>query len=196
MERARDITGVILAGGLSSRFGSDKALALLRGKFLIQHAKDTLTAIFSECLLVTNTPGQHGFLNMPMIKDRYQNMGPLAGIHAALLHTNNPWIFVLGCDMPKITPELIAFLCSFAKDEKFEAVIPWLEAGPEPLCGLYRKSALDTIEFQLKNKKPQVSELLRKISVRKVKEEEIRKVTGGLDVFCNVNRKQDLEGLR
>jgi molybdopterin-guanine dinucleotide biosynthesis protein A len=193
MMMARDITGVILAGGISSRFGSDKALALLHDKFLIQHVKDTLTTLFSDCLVITNTPEQYAFLNMPMIMDRYQGMGPLAGIHAALLHAAKPWIFVLGCDMPKVPPELITFLCSFALEEKVEAVIPWLEAGPEPLCGLYCRKALSTIELQLNNRKPQVNELLGKLRVRKVKDEEIKRVTGDRNIFCNINRKQDLE---
>ena len=195
MAKARDITGVILAGGLSRRFGSNKALALLRGKFLIQHVTETLTAIFSDCLLITNTPEQYSFLHLPMIKDRYQGMGPLAGIHAALLHTANPMIFVLGCDMPEVPSELIILLCSFVQEEEFDAVIPWLDTGPEPLCGLYNKTALETIELQLKNNKPQVRELLGKLSVRKVKEEEIKRVTERLDVFYNVNRKQDLDRL-
>jgi molybdopterin-guanine dinucleotide biosynthesis protein A len=193
MVMARDITGVILAGGISSRFGSDKALALLHDKFLIQHVKDTLTTLFSDCLVITNTPEQYAFLNMPMIMDRYQGMGPLAGIHAALLHAAKPWIFVLGCDMPKVPPELITFLCSFALEEKVEAVIPWLEAGPEPLCGLYCRKALSNIELQLNNRKPQVNELLGKLRVRKVKDEEIKRVTGDRNIFCNINRKQDLE---
>lgn len=194
MEPRRDITGVILAGGLSSRFGSDKALALLHGKFLVQHVKESLKAAFSDCLLITNTPERYDFLNMPMIKDRYKGMGPLAGIHAALRHTGKPWIFVLGCDMPLVSPNVITFLCSFAHEE-FDAVIPWLETGPEPLCGLYRKTAIDKIELQLKNNKAQVKELLEKLSVRKVKEQELLKITGDLQAFANVNRKNDLEGL-
>lgn len=195
MEKTRNITGVILAGGLSSRFGSDKAFARLHGKFLIQHVKDTLTEIFSDCMLITNTPEQYAFLNLPMFEDSYQGMGPLAGIHAALLHAVNPLIFVVGCDMPMVTATLITYLCSFASEKKFAAVIPWLKAGPEPLCGLYRKTALATIESQLMSKKPQITELLGKLNVRKVKEEELRKVTGDLDGFYNVNRMEDLKRL-
>jgi molybdopterin-guanine dinucleotide biosynthesis protein A len=194
MELIQDITGVVLAGGQSSRFGSNKALALWHGKFLIQHIRDTLASVFSDCLLITNSPEQYEFLNMPMIKDRYQNMGPLAGIHAALHHTGKPWIFVMGCDMPAVTPDVITFLCDFAKEE-VEAVIPWHEKGPEPLCGLYRKTALAEIELQLKNKKAQIQELLRKVYVRKVKEEELLAVTGGPSIFYNVNSAQDLAGL-
>jgi len=194
MEPNQDVTGVLLAGGRSSRFGSNKALALWRGKFLIQHAREALSSVFTDCLLVTNIPGQYVFLNMPIISDRYQNMGPLAGIHAALHHSSKPWIFVIGCDMPAVTPELITFLCGLAKEE-FEAVIPWPKTGAEPLCGLYHKTALAKIEKQLGNKKGQITELLHKLYVRKVKEAEFQAITDGSKVFSNVNLGQDLDNL-
>jgi molybdopterin-guanine dinucleotide biosynthesis protein A len=194
MDPLLDITGVILAGGKSSRFGSNKALALLHGKPLIQHVADTVAAIFHDCLLVTNSPEQYDFLNIPMIMDRYQEMGPLAGIHAALRHTGKSWIFVVGCDMPSVTSELIALLCSRVQED-YEAVIPWLETGAEPLCGLYHKSALAKIEQYLQGGKAQVKELLENLSVRKVKERELQTVTGSPQLFYNVNREQDLDGL-
>jgi molybdopterin-guanine dinucleotide biosynthesis protein A len=194
MDPLSDITGVILAGGRSRRFGSNKALALLQGKPLIQHVTDTVASIFNDCLLVTNTPEQYDFLNIPMIRDQYQDMGPLAGIHAALRHTGKSWIFVVGCDMPGVTPDLVAFLCSLV-DEDFEAVIPWLKTGAEPLCGLYHKTALAKIEQYLKGGKAQVKEILANLSVRKIREQELLKITGDLQVFYNVNREQDLKGL-
>lgn len=190
-----DITGVILAGGRSRRFGSDKALAMLDGKVLIEHAKDILTEIFSHCMLVTNTPEQYAFLNMPMVKDSFPGMGPLAGIHAALRNSANPLIFVLGCDMPRVPSSLVTHLCNLAREEKFQAVVPWLKSGPEPLCGLYSKTALAAIEAQLQNGKPQARALLGKIRVRKVHAEEILEVTGDLNVFYNVNCLQDLKRL-
>ena len=126
--------------------------------------------------------------------DRFLDMGPLAGIHAALRYTEKPWIFVVGCDMPAVTPEIIIFLCGFT-GEKYEAVIPWLQTGPEPVCGLYHKTALPEIEMQLRNKKTQLKELLGRLSVRKIAEEELQKVAGARRVFVNVNREQDLTGL-
>lgn len=194
MDPRQEITGVILAGGQSSRFGSNKALALWRGKLLIQHVRDSLSSVFDDILLSTNSPDQYVFLKMPTVIDRYPNMGPLAGIHAALYHTSKPWIFVVGCDMPAITPDLISFLSSYAQDE-FEAVLPWLKTGPEPLCGLYHKTALAKIEMQLANRKSQVKELIEKLSVRKVEEEELRTVSGRVGVFININRTKDLENL-
>lgn len=195
MDPLLDITGVILAGGRSSRFGSNKAMALLHGKPLVQHVADIVTSIFKDCLLVTNTPEQYDFLNMPMIRDRYHDMGPLAGIHAALRHTGKAWIFVVGCDMPAVTPGLIGFLCTFAQED-CDAVIPWLTTGAEPLCGLYKKSAFSAIDLQLKNRKAKVTELLGKLRVRRVNEEELQRVDGGLQVFANINRAGDLELLK
>ncbi len=194
MDPISDITGVILAGGQSSRFGSNKALALLRGKPLIQHIADTIGPVFEDILLVTNSPEEYGFLNIQMIQDVYQDMGPLAGIHAALKHTGKQWIFVVGCDMPLVTPGIITFLCGLAHGDH-DAVIPWLKTGAEPLCGLYRKTDLNRMELQLKNNKPQLHELLGNISVRKVKEEEIQAIAGSLKIFANINIEQDLAGL-
>jgi len=194
MDPLQEITGVILAGGRSSRFGSNKALALWRNKFLIQHVSDVLASVFNDILLSTNSPDQYIFLKLPAVIDRYHNLGPLAGIHAALHHSRKPWIFAVGCDMPLITPELVTCLCSYAKD-KFEAVIPWLESGPEPLCGLYHKTALAVIEQQLANGKAQMQELLKKLSVKKVKEAELQTVTGRILAFSNINQARDLERL-
>ena len=194
MSPLSDITGVILAGGQSSRFGSNKAFALLHGKPLIQHVADTLSSVFNDCLLVTNTPGHYDFLNIPMVRDRYQDMGPLAGIHAALRHTGKSWIFVVGCDMPAVTPDLVAFLCSFVQED-YEAVIPWRKTGAEPLCGLYNKTALAKIEQYLKGGGSKVKEMLEKLEVRKIKEQELLQGIDDLQVFYNVNREQDLDRL-
>lgn len=194
MDPLQDITGVILAGGQSSRFGSNKALALWRSKFLIQHVSDVLASVFDDILLSTNSPDQYLFLKLPTVMDRYQNMGPLAGIHAGLHHSRKPWIFAVGCDMPLITPDLVTCLCGYAKDG-FEAVIPWREIGPEPLCGLYHKTSLDIIEQHLANGKAQMQELLEKLSVKKVNEAELQTVTGGILVFSNINQARDLERL-
>lgn len=191
MEPLADITGVILAGGRSSRFGSNKALALLHGKPLIQHVADTLASVFAECLLVTNSPEEYGFLNMVMIQDRYQGCGPLAGIHAALLQISTPRAFVVACDMPNQSPELIRYLCSI-NEQEYDVIIPWLEKGQEPLFGIYSKTSLTVIETCLQNNDCQIIRALEGLNVRRVNEEEVLSVTGNLDCFKNINRPADL----
>ena len=81
---AEKTTGVILAGGASSRFGSNKALALLRGRPIISHVAAVLEKTFHSHLLVTNSPETYQFLGWQMTTDIHPGQGPLAGIHSAL----------------------------------------------------------------------------------------------------------------
>ena len=186
-----NITGVILAGGQSSRFGSNKALAAHGGKPLIQHVTDTISSLFSSCLLVTNTPETYSFLNLPMTGDIYLDMGPLAGIHAALVKIKTDWAFVTACDMPNLNPVLIKYLCGLTA-EQFDAVIPWPALGPEPLYGLYHRKSLPIIEKRLKKKQVAIHEVLTELSVHRVGEEEIMGITGDRNTFHNINRPEDL----
>ena len=189
--RISDITGVILAGGQSRRFGSNKALALLDGKPLIKHVAEILSAIFTDSLLVTNTPEQYDFLNIPMIEDQFNDMGPLAGIHAALLQIITPHAFVVACDMPYLSAELIRYLCA-SYDQEYDVIIPWTQKGQEPLCGLYHKKSLPIIESCLKRKDCQIIRALAELRVRRVEEEEILSITGDFACFKNINWPIDL----
>ena len=186
-----DMTGVILAGGKSSRFGSNKALAIIDSKPLVQHVADLMSSLFPECLLVTNTPKEYEFLSLPMTHDRYRNMGPLAGIHAALLQISTPRAFVVACDMPNLSPELIRHLCNINQQEE-DVIIPMLAKGPEPLFGIYHKKSLATIESFLKRQECQISKVLGDLQVRWVREQEIRAIIGDLAIFKNINRPSDV----
>ena len=186
-----NVTGVILAGGRSSRFGSNKALALVDGKPLIQRIADLMSSIFPACLLVTNTPAEYEFLSLPMTHDRYQGYGPLAGIHAALLQIRTPRAFVVACDLPNLSPELIRYLCSINAQE-YDVIIPWLERGQEPLFRVYHKRSLAVINSCLQQKDCQIIRALKDLQVRRVSEPEILAITGDLACFKNINRPEDL----
>lgn len=187
----QNITGVILAGGRSSRFGSNKALAMIDGKPLIQHIADLMSSLFAECLLVTNTPEEYSFLSLQMTGDRYRECGPLAGIHAALLQISSPRAFVVACDMPNLSPELIRYICTI-HDQQYDVIIPWLETGQEPLLGIYHARSLAVIDAYLQQKDCQIIRALADLQVRRVSEQEILSITGNLSCFKNINRPADL----
>jgi molybdopterin-guanine dinucleotide biosynthesis protein A len=186
-----NVTGVILAGGRSSRFGSNKALALVDGMPIIQGIAGHMLSIFSECLLVTNTPAEYEFLSLPVTPDRYQGLGPLAGIHAALLQISTPRAFVVACDMPNLSPELIRYLCTI-DGEEYDVIIPWLKRGQEPLFGVYHKRSLPVITSCLQHNDCQIIRALEELRVRRVREPEILAITGDLACFKNVNQPSDL----
>jgi molybdopterin-guanine dinucleotide biosynthesis protein A len=187
------VAGVVLAGGKSSRFGSNKALALHRGDALIQTITRRLAGLFPETLLITNTPEAYAFLGWPMAGDHYLDCGPLAGIHAALRAVSQPRIFVCGCDMPLVNPELIRFLCALPGEH--EIVLPWLPEGPEPLYAVYSKKALPLIEEHLAHKQCKIGMLYDKLRIRKVTAEEILQVLPDLTTFQNINYQHDLARL-
>ena len=187
------VAGVILAGGKSSRFGSNKALALHQGDSLIQGISRKLAGLFPETLLITNTPEEYRFLGWPMAGDIFPDSGPLAGIHAALRTVPQPRIFACGCDMPLLNPELIRFLCELDGDH--DIVLPWLDEGPEPLYAVYSKTGLPVIEEQLAKKQYKIGMLYEKLRIRKVTPEEILRIVPDLSTFQNINHQHDLARL-
>ena len=191
MDKIKDIAGVILAGGSSTRFGSNKALAIVNGKPLIQNVTDLISGLFQECLLVINTPEEYEFLSLPLTYDRYKGSGPLAGIHAALLQISTPRAFVVACDMPNLSPELMQYMCNI-KEQGYDVIIPWLEKGQEPLFGIYHKNSLTHIEACLQNNECQVTRALEGLRVRRVSEQEVLSITDNLTFFKNINRPADL----
>ena len=185
--------GVILAGGKSRRFGSNKALADIDGCPMIEHGAALLNDLFTERLLVTNTPDYYHFLNWPVTPDIFPGAGPLAGIHAALKKINCSRAFITACDMPLINSRLIQFLCGTPGD--WDIIVPWLDRGPEPLYGVYRKSCLEVIENNLLNDQRKIRLIFDQLKIRKVSLDEITPHISDLTTFVNINRLSDLAKL-
>lgn len=105
------LLGAILAGGRSSRFGSDKAMALLAGETLLAHV---VAAMRDQCdaLILCGRQGE----GLAWVGDRPgPDMGPLAGINAALHHALDAGfdaVLTVGCDTPVLPPDLAARLSS------------------------------------------------------------------------------------
>src|SRR6266496_3170841 len=97
-----DITGIILAGGKSSRMGTNKAFLRLGNKYVIEILADLMKNIFSKMILITNEPALYKFLKIDIYEDIYKNKGPLGGIHSGLVNSQTEKNFVLSCDIPFI----------------------------------------------------------------------------------------------
>ena len=187
------ITAVILAGGMNSRFsGKDKAFFPVNGVPMVEIISGRLMDLFKKILVVTNSPGRFaGYTDLPFVCDTYSGTGPLGGIHAAMANAKTPYIFVVSCDMPFIDKEIIGKQADlFFKRKKADALIPRINRRIEPLHAIY-SSKLD-------------GRLGAFLSV--TSDYSIRAFLGGLDVaymdlpadasvmraFTNVNSPQDL----
>jgi molybdopterin-guanine dinucleotide biosynthesis protein A len=187
-----DFTGVLLAGGKSRRFGTNKALTKLAGRLLIEHPATVLADLFTHRLLITNTPEEYAFLGWPMAADIYPDAGPLAGIHAALKSTDMPLIFVSGCDMPFLDKALITYLCSLAGG--YDVVVPRTRKGMEPLHAVYRRNIIDVIEQNLDRGNRKIHTIFPQLKIREVGEAEMLTIAPELISFRNINTPGDLNG--
>ena len=188
------VTGVILAGGKSSRMGSNKALLPYRGGRFIEAIYRQLSALFEEVVVVTNTPEQYAFLNCRMVSDLYHDMGALAGLHAGVAHSRTPHIFAVACDMPYLSDAVIRTLV--ARRHQSEVIIPEGKNGLEPLHAVYCRSCLPAMETALQTGKRRLISFFPAVQVTIVPGDTIRFVDPHLDSFRNINTPADYYDLR
>ena len=188
------VTGVILAGGASSRMGSNKALLPHKGGRFIESIYRELSEIFPEVILVTNTPEQYQFLPCRKVPDQFQGMGALAGIHAGLANSSNPAVFTVACDMPHLDPWLIRHIASSGAG--CDLVLPRTESGYEPLHALYREGCLPVMEACLLKGERRIISILPQLRVREIAAAEVARFDPTFDSFSNINTPEEYYELR
>lgn len=184
------ITGIVLAGGKSSRYGRNKALVEMKGIRLIDRVVGVMGSVFQRLLLVTNTPHEYAYLGIPMVEDIIKGLGPIGGIYTGLKTISDPAGFFVACDMPFINPHLIRRMIEVSPG--YDAVVPRLGWKIEPLHALYNTSCLPFIEENIKSGKYQVITVYDNLRVRYLSEEEIRRFDIELKTFINVNKPNEL----
>ena len=191
----KDITGIILCGGKSSRMLSNKALLKLGDKTVIEIILTEMKKVFDEVIISANNCGDFSFLKIPIVKDIHINCGPLSGIFSALKESRTLINFLTTCDLPLINHLLIEYISKF--DSRKEIVIPTIDGIPQRLFGVYNKSLIKKIEeiFEQskvnKNIKGSIYELHERASVDNV---EITHLAFYNDhSFFNMNNPDDYE---
>jgi len=190
------ITGVILAGGASRRMGSNKALLEVEGNTIIARIYRTLSGLFHEVIIVTDSPQDYDFLPCRKAPDIYSNFGSIAGLHSALTHSSTVNTFVTACDMPFLDQSIIRYLCHLQQKENFEATIPYSEGGQEPLHGVYSSVCKEIFEGAIESGERKVVDILKKINLREVRYDEVRSIGGHAASFLNVNTPEEYEGIK
>ncbi len=184
------ITGVILAGGKSSRFGSNKALAKFNGLPLIESVAFGLGEIFPRLAIISNSPHEYSYLGLPIYEDIIKGLGPLGGIYTGLESIEDDWGFFTACDMPFLNKGLIRFMAEHR--DSMDAVVPRVDWKMEPLCALYNKRCLPEIKRLIADGVTQTIKAYNNLQVKFVEEETIRSFDPDLKSFLNVNRQAEL----
>jgi molybdopterin-guanine dinucleotide biosynthesis protein A len=191
----------ILIGGRSSRMGRDKALVEVDGVSFARRALETLRSVefFSKVTFVAANQAQFVIpavaLGAPFIFDIYPGRGPLSGLHAGLAESASEWIFVMACDYPFASKEMIEVLASRLADE-YSVVLPEQRDGRlQPLFGFYRTLPTRAIVNDIVERQkaaPPMRELVEQLNSRIVRFDEYGHLAGAERIFHNVNTPGDL----
>ncbi len=186
-------TGVILAGGLNTRFsGKEKALVRVGERRILDYIYDVFLDLFEEIILVTNNPLKYIEWNLNIVTDLFPIRSSLTGIHAGLFYASNPYAFFAACDTPFLKKELIEMIVEKI-EPGLEAIIPEISVGLEPLCAIYSKNSLKRIEQHLSENKLKIQWVFKKDRIKKIPENLIREKDPDLLSFFNINSPEDLE---
>lgn len=185
-------TGVILSGGLNTRFdGENKAFISVGGRRIIDRLLDVFSDLFDEIILVTNHPELFLQWDLTIVTDIFDLRSSLTGIHTGLFYSNNPYAFFSACDTPFLKKELVEILVKQI-EQKFDIIMPETAAGFEPLCAIYSKRCLKPAEDHLKANKVKIQWAFRSNRIKNIPENQLRTVDPELRSFLNINTPEDL----
>ncbi|SDH87042.1 molybdenum cofactor guanylyltransferase [Alteribacillus persepolensis] len=181
------ISGIVLAGGKSSRYGKPKMFERYKGKQLYEYSVDALLCNgIKPVYILTNENLVNHFhkKDIRLYVDPRKYEGPLAALYYGIKEIRSTWFFVLAADMPFVTAEFVHEWKVMAEkmDTEYEAVIP-VANRKQPLAALYHKSSVPKMKEVLQEGHRSMYHLLKKL---KVEEKPFEK-----KVFTNINRPSD-----
>ncbi len=169
--------------------GRDKATMTFKGKPLVAHMYDILRELFPKILIISSYHSRIEGVEAPVLQDIVPRRGSMVGIASALLYATTDYVFVVGCDMPFIRKETISYMIEQTRTE--DIVVPWTEAGYEPLHALYNRSCLPHMLRAIDFDRMKVSDLFRFLSVKVITDAALF-FNKGVSTFTNINTEEDL----
>ena len=193
MHKSRNqITGILLAGGMSQRMGMEKGKIKIGPTYLYQYALGVLEEVCDE-ILISTCKESIFHENHRMVCDEIQGIGPMGGIYTCLKQSSTELNVVLSYDMPLVNKELITHLIE--ESYTHEVVVPALQKNrPEPLCGVYRKETAIIFENLISQKKFAVHNALAQVNSKIILIHDQMSFWNP-NIFLNINKVEDLKKL-
>jgi len=187
--------GYVLAGGRSSCMGSQKALLEIAGSPMVLRTAELL-APFCEEVTIIGPPEQFSRFGFPVVPDDQPGLGPLGGIATVLAHTPAAWNVILACDLPYLTGDWLGYLVARAQASRAQAVVPFSEKGPEPLCAAYHRDAGGAIRNAIARGLLKVMGALEAVPMERIAPADIKPFDPRGLLFQNLNSPEDYEQAR
>ena len=169
-----------------------KAFIEIGGKTIIDNILNIFKDIFTEVLIVTNTPQDFYYTKVNIIRDILPGYGSLGGLYTGVKKAKYDKCFVVACDMPFINSNLIKYMLGI---EGYDVVVPKIKGRFEPLFAVYSKGCLEVIEKNLYKGNLKISEIYSEMRLREINEDEFDLFDSGLLSIININTPSDLKNI-
>ena len=181
-------TGIILAGGKSSRMGEDKGLVLLNGKPMIQYVIEALKEVVSNIIKISNNASYNKF-GVPVYSDIIKDKGPVGGIYTGLYHSTTELNFCISCDVPMISSDFIFWLLN--KSGNASITLPMCKDKVHQMIGVYSKQVLSYFKESAEKEHLKLSQVNKDMACEII---DIEKEYANFDelIFSNINTKNEL----
>ncbi|HHY04128.1 MAG TPA: molybdenum cofactor guanylyltransferase [Thermoanaerobacterales bacterium] len=184
-------TAIIVAGGKSTRMGFDKAFMKIGNTSCIELIIKKLKWHFNEIIVVTQEISKYNFIDVKTTHDEIKNAGPIGGLHAGLKISSSIYNYLIACDMPVLSDELIIHmkkLLSLRPD-----IISCKNNGfIEPFHAVYSKHLTTRIEVQIEGGEYSLFKLMLKSKTKIISDTKIKSICKSSNLFTNLNTRQEL----
>jgi molybdopterin-guanine dinucleotide biosynthesis protein A len=189
-----DVSAFILAGGKSSRMGSDKAYVQFRGQTLLQRALEVTKTVTEHVWIVGDF--RRFFSEGRVVEDIFRNCGPLGGIHAALTASGTELNVFLAVDLPLVPGELLYFLLREARKNQAIVTLPQAGGRLQPLCAVYRRHFVEVAKQALLRGENKIDALFKDVEILVLSPAELDAAGFQEDVFHNLNTPEDVAAIK
>jgi molybdenum cofactor guanylyltransferase len=183
------ISIAILAGGSSSRMGTDKSLLPLDGRSIFEHILERLAPLNAPIFIISNDSEKYSRYALPTFPDVIPDQGSLGGLYSAIYSSLSEYTLCVACDMPFLNVKLLAYQISLCG--AFDLIVPRIGGVAQPFHAIYSKTCLSTIYSHLMQGKLQASGFYASLNVRWLEEDEICQFDLTGHSFVNINTPED-----
>jgi len=185
------LTAIILAGGKSTRIGSDqdKAILKLNGKYLIDIIISKLKQVVGDNIIIDGPPDRFPSCKL-VVPDLFNQKGLMVGVYSGLKASASRYNLVVGCDMPFLKVELLQHMKE--KIDSDDIIIPrHTKSYIEPLCAIYSKDCMKIMERNIEAGILSIRRIFPYLKIKYIEEKEIKNVDPELNSFFNINYVED-----
>jgi len=183
------MNGIVLAGGLSTRMGKDKASLPWGDSDLLHTVLHRLVPVCNKVIVVTNIERDVRIKGIQFVADRYQRCGPLAGIQVGLQASDSDYNFIVACDMPHLSSAAITYMEQAAIG--YEAAVPCIDGYFHPLHAVYHRSCLPYIDALLAGGNYRIKDLYDYVRLLRIDKQALQCFDGTLKMLDNVNTPEE-----